>query len=122
MSDWGVRHGLASKLLPRPSDASPPPGVVRIDERYGGDLFDFERTRRLVREVYTYRGLNERDIWADRSTLNIPWHFYVLHVQLANAAMQTGEAEQGELVQGLLEEAETFLEAARGGRLGIPGE
>jgi hypothetical protein len=121
LQDWGVRHGLASKLLPRAPDDPPLPGVVQVDERYGGEWFDVERTRILVREVYSYRGLADRDVWADRSTLNIPWHYYVLHVQLADAALEAGESEQGEVVQGLLEAAEGFLLTARGGRLGTPG-
>jgi hypothetical protein len=122
LADWGIRQGLASKLVPRAPEDAPPPGAVRIDDRYGGELFDYHRTRRLVDEVFSYRGLRDRDVWADRSTLNIPWHFYVLYVQLADAAIQLGEAEQSDTVQALLAEAEGFLITARGGRRGQVGE
>jgi hypothetical protein len=122
ISDWGTRQGLASRLDPRPPDEPPPPGVVKIEERYGGEWVDYERTFRLVRGVFSYRGLRDRDVWADRSTLNIPWHFYVLHVQTADAALQSGEAPQGDVVQRLLADAESFLLTAQGGRLGSPGD
>ncbi len=118
MEEMSVREGLLTRLVPRAADAEAPEGWVRIEERLGGERFDLERSLALVEEVYTYRGLRDRDVWADRSTLNIPWHFYVLHLQLAGAVEQAGLSD--ELVDGLLEDADAFLTVARGGRRGIP--
>jgi hypothetical protein len=32
----------------------------------------------------------DREVWADHSTLNIPWHFYALHVQLSESIRDRG--------------------------------
>jgi hypothetical protein len=113
---WVVRQGLTSRLLMQ--DLEEMPGVVQISEGAGGDRVDLERSLLLATEVFRYGGLRERDIWADRATLNIPLHFYFLHVQMADAAIQSGRDEQ--LVDELLEEAEQFLVTAQGGARGAP--
>ncbi|TVR61140.1 MAG: hypothetical protein EA422_12945, partial [Gemmatimonadales bacterium] len=77
-----------------------------------------EVTRRLAEEVFTYRGLEERDIWADRATLNIPWHFYFLYLQLAEAAALTG-ASPAE-VEAFRDRADRFAVVAQGGSRLVP--
>ncbi len=113
----GIRHGLTTKLHTG-GDPAGLPGVVRVDERLGGEFVDLERSLHLARKVYSYRGLRDRDVWADRATLNIPWHFYALFVQLANAAEQAGL--DPELVRELRDEIEPFQTVSLGGRLGTP--
>ncbi len=109
-----VREGIAARLVL--DDPDQEPGTVRVPQELGGEWLDFERSSVLAREVFTYRGLRDRDIWADRPTLNIPWHFYFLHLQMADAAARTGVAE--DVVDEYLLASDAFLETARGGRLG----
>jgi hypothetical protein len=114
LEPWGVRHGLAAKLLPRNLDTYEDPGLVRNGPGYGDDWFDVERTLALMNEVYTYRGLKNREIWADRSTLNIPWYFYLTAVQLSDVVSRWEEGTP-EQIDALGEEAEAFLVTAQGG-------
>jgi hypothetical protein len=117
LQPWAVRHGLAAKLIPRDLGQDPGPGLVQNSEGFGNDWFDVERSLKLVEDVYTYRGFKDRDIWADRSTLNIPWYFYATAVQLSDAVAQweNGTEEQ---VRFLQEQADAFYVTAQGGRRG----
>ncbi len=115
LSRWGVRHGLATKLVMRDLDDPAPEGVVQ-GTIFGGEWFDISRNLALVRDVYSYRGLRDRAIWADRSTLNIPFHFQFLFTQLADAAQEAGVDQ--EVVDELMMEAAMFQVTAQGGRLG----
>ena len=86
LRDWGVRHGLATKLVMRDLNENRPEGLVRGSDQMGAEWFDMDRNLFLVRDVYQYRGIRNREIWQDRSTLNIPLHYQALIVQLADAA------------------------------------
>jgi len=106
-----VRHGLTLRL--RRARLGEEEGLVRLSELLGSELLDFDRTLVLAEEVFQYRGLEERAIWTDRSTLNIPWHFYYLYLQLAEASIQL---ELGEEIENrLLDRADRFALTARGG-------
>ncbi len=111
LNRWSVRQGLASRL--RMDASAEDEGIVQVSAQLGGDLVAVDTTLTLVQDVFSYRGLEERDIWTDRSTLNIPWHFYFLFFQLAEAAETTERSE--ELVWELGSRAESFLATAQGG-------
>ena len=118
LDQFVVRQGLAAKL--RLENLEGAAGVVRLSDAVGGEWLDFDRSMALASEVFMYRGLRDREIWADRATLNIPWHFYFLYLQMADAVSLTREAEElsGEeeaLFEELLDEANRFLLVAQGG-------
>ena len=113
LQDWGIRHGLTTKLVMRTLNGERPEGLVQGSDRMGGEWFDLDRNLALVRDVYQYRGIRDRDIWQDRSTLNIPLHYQWLFVQLADAAAIAGVAT--EEVNDLAEEAAAFRTTALGG-------
>jgi len=106
-----VRQGLTSRL--RLDDLDAAPEVVLASETTGSEWVNLDLSLMLAQEVFRYRGFVDREIWADRATLNIPWHFYYLYVQLADAALQAGRGEG--LMDRLLEEADRFYLTAQGG-------
>ena len=111
---WGVRHGLATKLVMRNLEEDPPDGWVEGSARMGAEWFDVERNMTLVRDVYRYRGLKDREIWQDRSTLTIPMQFQFLFAQLADiAAIELRPVEE---VAALAEDAASMAVTALGGR------
>jgi hypothetical protein len=116
MDRWVVRQGLTARL--RIEDLEEADGVIRTGANLGGEYIDLDLSLALADEVFQYRGLRERDIWADRSTLNIPWHFYFLFLQLADASLRDGRPEA--LSDQLYDIAEDFMITAQGGRRGIP--
>jgi hypothetical protein len=116
---WGVRHGLAVKLVLRDVEESDLPGVVRGSPEYGSEHVDLERSLRLYDDVYTYRSLRDRSIWQDRSTLNIPFQFYVASLLIADAARVAGA--HPDTVRRLEEDADAFQLVAAGGARGAPG-
>ena len=113
LRDWGIRHGLTTKLVMRDLNAEPPDGLVQGSDGMGAEWFDIDRNLALVRDVYEYRGIRHRYIWQDRSTLNIPLHYQFLFAQLADAAAIAGVAT--EEVSYLAEEAAAFRTTALGG-------
>jgi hypothetical protein len=122
LGEYVVRQGLASEL--RFDDLENAPGVVRVSESVGGEWIDLDASLALATRVFSYRGLRDREIWADRATLNIPWHFYFLYLQLADgtslaAAGRELTAEEESAIEGviddLLGEADRFLRTAQGG-------
>lgn len=115
---WGVRHGLAVKLEFRDLDGDVPEGVVRGSPQFGAEYFDLDRSLKLYTDVYRFRSLRDRAIWQDRSTVNIPWHFYVLALQLGDVASQSGA--DPELVRRLQDDALAFEVVANGGPRGTP--
>ncbi|HZD05756.1 MAG TPA: hypothetical protein VE173_12590, partial [Longimicrobiales bacterium] len=115
---WGVRHGLTSRLELRSPSAEVPDGWVQASENLGGEWFDYQWTRRLYEDIYRYRGLRNRKVWADRATLNIPWHYYALALQLADVGARRGMP--GSRVAELQDDARAFLVTARGGTRGTP--
>jgi hypothetical protein len=116
MDRWVVRQGLTARL--RIEDLDEAEGVVRTGAQLGGEYIDLDVSLALADEVFTYRGLRDRDIWADRATLNIPWHFYFLFLQLADASLREGRPEA--LSERLFEAADDFMITAQGGRRGMP--
>ena len=114
LEPWGVRHGLATKLVMRDLEADPPDGWVQGTPGAGAEWFDLERNMTLVRDVYRYRGIKDREIWQDRSTLGIPMQFQFLFAQLADAAA-VGLRPIDEISQ-LAEDAASTRITALGGR------
>ena len=113
-----VRQGLAAKL--RLEDLESASGIVKVSDAVGGEWLDLEKSMVLANDVFTYRGLRDRDIWADRATLNIPWHFYFLYLQMADAVSLEREGEEltpeeEALLEEFLDEADRFLLTAEGG-------
>jgi len=111
---WGVRHGLPTKLVMRSLEEDAPEGWVKGSDRTGGEWFDAERNMTLVRDVYRYRGIRDREIWPDRSTLAIPTQFQILFIQLMDVAAT--EQRPIEELEALGEEAAAMAITARGGR------
>ena len=92
LQNYGVRQGLATRLVLRDLDTDE--RFVKASDALGGEWVDLERTRRLSSEVMMARGLRYRDIWTDRSTLNIPYyyfHFSRLLFDLGSAAALPAE-------------------------------
>jgi len=114
---WGVRHGLTTKLELRNLETDPNEGLVQGTPEYGGNWFDVEHSLRLYDEVYEFRGLREREIWQDRSTLMMPWQFYVMALQLSDVAAVSGR--EADVVQRLQADAQAFQLVAEGGARGL---
>jgi len=72
-----------------------------------------------VRDIYQYRGIRDREIWQDRSTLNIPMQYQFLFAQLADAAAISGLPP--EEVTKLAEDAAAMRITALGGRRYVEG-
>jgi hypothetical protein len=115
---WAIRYGLTSKLVLRGEDQALPEGVVRGTPEYGGEAYHVERSLRLYQEVYRYRGIRDRPIWQDRSTLNVPYYYYVFTIQLADVGRVAG-LDEG-LVESLEADAQGFQMVADGGVAGTP--
>ena len=100
---WGVRHGLVVKLEMRSLDAVLPANWVQGSDDHGGVWYDIDRSLELYENVYEFRGIRERAIWSDRSTLNIPWQYFAMALQLADVARVAGRgvgaASGGRLAQ-----------------------
>ena len=116
---WGVRHGLTTKLELRNIDTDPNEGLVLGGPEYGADWFDVEKSLKLYDEVYQFRGLRDRAIWADRSTMMMPMQYYVMALQLSNAA--TLDGRDPAIAARLLADAAAFQLVSQGGSLGTPG-
>ena len=114
LDPWGVRHGIATKLVMRNLDMDAPDGWVEGSPRMGGEWFDVERNMTLVQDVYRYRGIKDREIWQDRSTLGIPTQYQFMFVQLADVAA-IAERPIEEITE-LAEEAAKMRITALGGR------
>jgi len=116
---WGVRYGLTTKLVLRNLETDSSSAYVRGEPEYGAEWFDLNQTLALYDEVYQFRGIRDRPIWPDRSTLMIPWQYYLLAVQLSNAVDVAGLDPA--LSARLQEDAAAFQLVAQGGILGTPG-
>ena len=95
LSAWAVSEGVAVRLHMRDLDAPAPPGYLPTPEGLGGEWFNYPRSRQLVDEVYSYRGLRAREIWQDYSTRNIPFSFYRVTALLGALAEFEGDPEAG---------------------------
>jgi hypothetical protein len=119
LNRWGVRHGLAVKLEMRNLDAPPQEGWIQGSPEYGAEWYDVQASLELYQNVYEFRGIKSRPIWQDRSTLNIPWQYYAMTLQLSDVARAAGVPE--EEVSILEDDAENFQIVAQGGARGTPG-
>lgn len=115
LAGWSVRQGIATKLR----GPQPDPGVFQVASELGGEWVDLGRSLELAREVFRYRGLENRRVWADMASANIPAQLYLLHMQLADAAAQAGESQ--ETVDALVRRAEGFAITALGGSRAMRG-
>ncbi|MBW3534317.1 MAG: DUF2723 domain-containing protein [Gemmatimonadetes bacterium] len=118
LREWGVRQGLVTKLDIRRPGSATPESWVQASGPMGGEWFDLPRTLRLWDDVYTFRGIRDRDVWADRSTLNIPWNYYALALQLSDVTARAGHDPS--VVGRFEEEAARFAVVAQGGSRGAP--
>lgn len=115
---WAVRKGLGVAF--QPDTAAPDStgaiaggvGLVPLSTARG--MIDVPTTRALADQVFEQRSLADRDIWSDRSTLNIPLQYWILYVQLAEGMRQLGMPE--EEVQAMEERAQGFLDTYETGR------
>jgi hypothetical protein len=121
LEPWAVRQGLVAKLLPRDLDGPQATHLVKTSDAVGGEWFDVRRSLDLLQRVYSYRGFLDREIWADRSTINIPWYFYATYVQMADA-VERWEEGSPELADTLRAQARPFGVTARGGRRALEEE
>jgi len=113
LGSFGVRHGIVTKLVMRDLEGGAPEGWVQGSAQMGAEWFDVERNMTLVRDVYRYRGLKDRELWQDRSTLGIPTQYQFLFVQLADvAAIASRPIEE---VAALAEQAASMRVTALGG-------
>jgi len=117
LQGWAVRQGMTMKLILR-DPGEEPDRFIQVAPQLGGEWVDLDRTLTLASEVFQYRGLVDRAVWADRATLNIPWHYYFLYLTLADATSRRGDPEA--VSDALADEADRFLVTARGGYLGTP--
>jgi hypothetical protein len=115
LHEWGVRHGLANKLVMLPQEQLDMLGYVKVSDELGAERFDVPRSLELYQNVYGYRGLKSRTIWPDRSTDNIPLQFYLLALQMAEALRRTDGSE--ELIEQLERDAVEFRISANGGAI-----
>ena len=115
---WGVRHGLPTKLELRNLETAENEGLVQGAAEYGGDWYDLDQSLRLYEDVYRFRSLLDREIWADRSTLMIPFQYYVMALQLSDVVERAGG--DPELVRRLEEDAMGFQIVSQGGSRGSP--
>jgi hypothetical protein len=116
---WGVKHGLTTKLDLRNLETDSHEGLVRGSPEFGADWFALDQSLTLYDEIYQFRGLRDRDIWQDRSTLMMPWQYYVLALQLSDAV--TREGRDPELAARFRQDAVEFQIVAQGGLRGTPG-
>jgi len=116
LGKWGVRHGLATKLVLQADEFLDGPGFTQLPTELGGERFDVARSLALYDQIYSYRSLRDRSLWADRSTLNIPWQYYALALQLADAVERS--AGSPEVADRLRLDAENFQVTAEGGSKG----
>ena len=63
LEQWGVRHGLATKLILQPDEVLDELGLTRVLAELGGERFDVARSLALYDQVYSYRGLRDRSLW-----------------------------------------------------------
>ncbi len=119
LAPWGVRHGLTTKLELRNLDTDPNEGWVQTTPEFGGDWFDLEQSLKLYDEVFQFRGLRDRQVWADRTTTMMPMQYYVLAIQLSDAVRASGGDPA--LVARLQADAAAFQVVGMGGSRGAVG-
>jgi hypothetical protein len=118
LRQWGVRHGLATKLELRSLGDESSAGFSQGSADLGGDWFALEHSLKLYQDVYRYRSILGRPIWQDRATLNIPLQYYAMSLILADAAQENGVAP--DVIDRLRRDAVDFQVVGRGGERGAP--
>jgi hypothetical protein len=108
---WAVRQGLSSRLRIEDLDAAPE--VTQVSPALGGEWVDLDRSLALTQQVHRYRGLVDRPIWQDGATVNIPFQFYYMYLQMADAAVVEGRDIAA--AEALASRADDFLVTFRGG-------
>jgi hypothetical protein len=116
LASLSVRHGITSKLQ---ISGDRIPGTLQMPAELGGEQIDLQRSLTLARDVFSYRGLRDREVWADSASLGIPYQFYLLHLQLAEGLRQAGGSE--EEIGELMRDAESFGVTALGGFARVDG-
>jgi Protein O-mannosyl-transferase TMEM260-like len=116
---WGVRHGLTTKLELRNLDTDPNDGLIQGGTAYGASWFALDQSMKLYDEVYQFRGLRDRSIWPDRSTLMMPMQYYVMALQLSDVVALDGRDPA--ISARLRDDAAAFQLVGQGGLLGTPG-
>ena len=61
LQDWGVRHGLATKLVMMPFDQLDAQGYQKGPPELGSERFDVPRSLALYDDVYSFRGYRDRE-------------------------------------------------------------
>jgi hypothetical protein len=118
LRQWGVRHGLATKLELRSLGDESSAGFSQGSADLGGEWFALEHSLKLYQDVYQYRSILGRPIWQDRATLNIPLQYYAMTLLLADAAQENGVAP--DVIDRLRRDAVDFQVVGRGGLRGAP--
>jgi hypothetical protein len=118
LDTFAVKQGLVSKLVLRRTSDPAPEGLVQGSPELGSEWYDVQRSIDLYENVYEFDGFLGRKVWFDRATLNIPFHYYVLALQLADVVQLTSGAD--ERILALQKDAESFLTTSDGGTLGTP--
>lgn len=65
--------------------------VYRVDATKGKDRVNLERTRRLLLEVYQYRGINDQKIYKDENTIRLTGNYAQGFLALANEMRIKGD-------------------------------
>jgi hypothetical protein len=96
LSDFAVRQGLTFRLENGPVAAGPGAPVVELPGNPGpytlGRYVDLPTTVALIRDAFVLRGRPEdRRVWADSSTRNIPFYYALAHAALAEAWAVRGD-------------------------------
>ena len=105
LTRWAVRQGLALLLQPVRNGFGPP-GWVSIGTPDNPVWVDVDRSIRLYRDIYSFRGLRERRIWPDRS-VKVVWQFHFAASAMARAVQVTGGDRA--LVDSLRADSDHFL-------------
>lgn len=100
LAEFVIRTGLSVRLSNGPVDpdgdrvvAVPPNGLSAVT----GSYVDLVATDKLAGEVFVYRGVpEERVVWSDSATANIPPVYAFMHVALAHARAALGQDEVAE--------------------------
>ena len=88
LTRWSVRHGLALKLMPLRENYAPA-GWISVDGGAGPEWINLEHSLDLYRNVYSFRGLRDREVWHDRA-VSVVWQFYFAVSAMGRAVQLTG--------------------------------
>jgi hypothetical protein len=97
LMDFTVRHGLTFRLEDGPVRSGPGTGVVEIPGNPApytlGRYVDLDGTEPLMRDRFvTHRQPEQRKVWADSATKQIPLYYAFAHAALAQAWAVRGDS------------------------------